>query len=105
VLYVAKFFVICGNHSLWRSHAGKMHPQRTVTRRSPRTPKGKELEVGEGSSPAVAKELEFAPKAKTVIQISTKKQFIQPPTFRDTEASTASKVLLPPWGDLYNKIH
>jgi hypothetical protein len=33
------------------------------------------------------------------------KQFTQPPTFGDTEASTGSKVMLPHWGDLFNKIN
>jgi hypothetical protein len=67
-------------------------------------PKLKEPEVGEGSTPSAARELDFTSKTESVIHTSTKKQFIQPPAFSDTEATTWSKVVLPHWGDLYNKI-
>jgi hypothetical protein len=81
-----------------------MPPRKSTTRRSPRMPKLKEPEVGEGYMPSVARQLDFASKTESVICTSTKKQFIQPSAFSDTEATTGSKVVLPHWGDLYNKI-
>jgi hypothetical protein len=78
-----------------------MPPRKPTTRRSPKL---KEPEVGEGSSPAVAKELEFAPRLEPIIRTSTKKVFTQPLAFGDTEASTRTKVVLPHWGELFNKI-
>jgi hypothetical protein len=42
--------------------AGKMPPRKPTTRKYPRAPKLKEPDVGEGSSPAVARQLEFTPK-------------------------------------------
>jgi hypothetical protein len=41
---------------------GTMPPRNPTTRRSPRAPKLKEPEVGEGSSPGAAKQLEFSPR-------------------------------------------
>jgi hypothetical protein len=76
-----------------------------MTRCSPRAPKLKEAEVGEGSSPGAARKLEFATRVEPVIKKSTKKAFSQPPTFGDTEASTGSKIMLPQWGDLFNRIN
>jgi hypothetical protein len=64
----------------------------------------KEPEVGEGSSPGATKQLEFSPRPEPVIKTSTKKAFIQPPAFRDTEASTGTKTTLPHWGELFKKI-
>jgi hypothetical protein len=78
-----------------------MPPRKPTTRRSPKL---KEPEVGEGSSPAVAKELEFAPRLEPIIRTSTKKVFTQPLAFGDTEASMRTKVVLPHWGELFNKI-
>lgn len=48
--------------------------------------------------------MEYTPRAKLVIKTSTKKAFVQPLAFSDTEASIGSKVMLPQWGDLFNKI-
>jgi hypothetical protein len=81
-----------------------MPPRKPMTRRSPRMPKMKEPEVGEGSTPGAARELDFVSKMESIIHTSTKKEFTQPLTFGDTEASTGSKVVLPHWGDLYRKI-
>jgi hypothetical protein len=81
-----------------------MPPRKPTTRRSSRIPKLKELEVGEGSTLGIARELDFVSKTKLVILTYTKKQFTQPLTFGDTKASTGSKVVLPHWGDLYSKI-
>jgi hypothetical protein len=47
---------------------------------------------------------DFVSKTESVIRTSTKKKFTQPPTLVDTEASTGSKVMLPHWGDIFNKI-
>jgi hypothetical protein len=64
----------------------------------------KEPDVGESSSPAVAKQLEFTPKPVPVIKTSTKKVFIQPPAFGDTEASIGTKAVFPHWGEIFQKI-
>jgi hypothetical protein len=68
--------------------------RKPMTRRSPRAPKLKEAEVGEGSSPGVVRQLEFAAKAESIIRMSTKKEFSQPPAFGDTEVSNGSKIML-----------
>jgi hypothetical protein len=82
-----------------------MPPRKPMTRRSPREPKLKEAEIGEGSSPGTARQLEYAPRVEPVIKTSTKKAFIQPPVFGDTEVTTGSKIMLPQWGDLFNRIN
>jgi hypothetical protein len=82
-----------------------MPPRKPTTRRSPRAPKLKEAEVGEGSSPDTARQLEFSPRVEPVIKTSTKKEFSQPPAFGDTEETTGSKIMLPQWGDLFNRIN
>jgi hypothetical protein len=82
-----------------------MPPRKPMTRRSPRAPKLKEAEVGEGSSPGAVRQLEFSTKVEPVIRTSTKKEFSQPPAFGDTEVSTGSKIMLPQWGDLFNRIN
>ena len=64
----------------------------------------KEPEVGEGSSPAAAKQLEFSPRLKPVIRISTKNFFTQPLAFGDTEESVGTKEVFPHWGELFQKI-
>jgi hypothetical protein len=84
--------------------AGKMPPRNPTTRCSPRAPKLKEAETGEGSSPGTVRQLEYAPRAEPVIKTSTKKSFVQPLVFGDTEENTGSKVMLPQWGDLFNRI-
>jgi hypothetical protein len=56
-----------------------MPPRKPTTRRSLRASKLKEPEVGEGSSPVAAKQLEFSPRPEPVIRTSTKKVFTQPP--------------------------
>jgi hypothetical protein len=81
-----------------------MPPRNPTTRCSPRAPKIKELETGEGSSPGTVRQLEYAPRPEPVVKTTTKKVFIQPLAFGDTEASTRSKVALPQWGDLFNRI-
>jgi hypothetical protein len=48
--------------------------------------------------------LEYIPRPEHVIKTSTKKKIIQPTTFGDTEASTEYKMVLPQWGDLFNRI-
>jgi hypothetical protein len=58
----------------------------------------KEPEIGKGSSLGTARKLEYAPRVEPVIKTTTKKVFVQPPTFGDTEASIGSKVALPKWG-------
>jgi hypothetical protein len=66
-----------------------------TTRRSPRAPKLKESEIGEGSFPRTVRHLEYAPRAELVIKTTTKKDFFQPSDFGDTKASTGSKIALP----------
>jgi hypothetical protein len=48
-------------------------------RQSSRDLKLKEPEVGEGSSPVAAKQLEFSPRPEPIIRTYTKKVFTQPP--------------------------
>jgi hypothetical protein len=81
-----------------------MPPRNPTTRCSPRTPKLKELETDEGYSLGTVRQLEYVPRPKPVVNTSTKKVFIQTPAFGDTKGSTRSKVALPQWGDLFNKI-
>jgi hypothetical protein len=81
-----------------------MSPGNPTTRLSLREPKLKEPEVGEVSSPGATKQLEYNPRLELVFKTTTKKVFIQPPAFGDTEASTGSNMALPHWGELFNKI-
>jgi hypothetical protein len=84
--------------------AGTMLLRKKTTRRLSRESKLKELEIGEGSSLGTTKQLEYVPRLEPFIKTTTKKVFIQPLTFGDTETSTRSKVELPQWGDLFNRI-
>jgi hypothetical protein len=84
---------------------GKMPSRKPTTRSSPRALKLKEAEIGEGSSPSTARQLEFSPRAEPVIKTSTKKAFSQPSAFGDTEETTGSNVILQQWGDLFNKVN
>jgi hypothetical protein len=82
-----------------------MPPRKPMTRHFPREPKLKEANIGEGSSPGAARKLEFSPKVESVIKTSTKKAFSQPPTFCDTKETTGLNMILPQWGDLFNRIN
>jgi hypothetical protein len=84
--------------------AGNMSLRKPTTRRSPGEPKLKEDEIGEGSSLGNARQLEYAPRVEPVIKTTTKKSFFQPSFFGDTEVSTRSKLMLPQWRDLFNRI-
>jgi len=64
----------------------------------------KEPNLGEGSSPEVAKQLEYTLGPKPIIKKTTMKVFIQPSAFGDTLASTGTKATLPQWGDLFKNI-
>jgi hypothetical protein len=101
VLYQQLIFYTVSNYVLV---AGKMPPRKPMTRRSPWAPTLKEAEIGEGSSPATARQLEYAPRVEPVIKNLKKKVFIQPPVFGDTEVTTGSKIMLPQWGYLFNRI-
>jgi hypothetical protein len=81
-----------------------MPPRKTMTRCSPRMPKMKEAEVGEGSTPGAGRNLDFVSKIELVIHTSTKNHFTQPLAFDDTEVSTRYKLMLPHWGDIFRKI-
>jgi hypothetical protein len=81
-----------------------MPPTKPTTRKSPRASKKKEPYVGEMFSPVVAKQLEFTPKPVPIIKTSTKKVFIQPPTFGDTKASIGTKEVFLHWGELFQNI-
>jgi hypothetical protein len=81
-----------------------MPPKKPSTRKSPRAPKLQEPEAGEGSSPAVVRQLEFSPKPVPIIKTSTKKAFIQPLAFGDTEANIGAKTTFPRWEELFKKI-
>jgi hypothetical protein len=64
----------------------------------------KEVKTVEGSSPRTTTQFEYAPRAKPIIKTSIKKSFVQPPVFSDMEANIGSKLMLPQWGDLFNRI-
>jgi hypothetical protein len=51
------------------------------------------------------KELEYSPNMEPMIKMSQKKHTSPPLLYKDTDASTTSKVLMPSWLNLYNKIH
>jgi hypothetical protein len=74
------------------------------TRKSLRAPKLQELEVGEGSSPAVVRQLEFTPKPVSVIKTITKEPFVQPLDFEDMKASIGAKMAFPCWEEVFKKI-
>jgi hypothetical protein len=80
-----------------------MSSKKPSTRKSPRAPTLQESEVGEGSSPLVARQLEFTPKLVPVINTITKDPFVQPPSFRDTEASIGAKMAFPHWEEIFKK--
>jgi hypothetical protein len=64
----------------------------------------KEPDMGEGSYPRAAKQLEYTLRPEPVIKTATKKVFIQPPAFGNTEARTGSKTTLPHWRYLFKNI-
>jgi hypothetical protein len=76
-----------------------------TTRCSPREPKLTEAETGEGSSLGVARQLEYTPREEEVIKTSTHKTFVQPLVFGDTYVRIGSKLILPLWRELFNKIN
>ena len=95
---------ICYRVSKCVLSAGKIPPRNRTTKRSLRESKLKELEVGEGSSPGAAKQLEFTLRPKPVIKTYTKKVFTQPSSFGDTEACTRTKETLPHWRERLKNI-
>jgi hypothetical protein len=78
--------------------------RKTATICSPRAPKIKEPDIGEGSSLGTIRQLEYALKVELVVKTTTKKYFVQPLAFGDIEESIGSKVDLPQCGDLFNRI-
>jgi hypothetical protein len=64
--------------------AGKMPPRMSTTRHLPRESELREANIGEGSSPGTARQLEYAPRVDSVIKTSMKKEFIQPLVFGGT---------------------
>jgi hypothetical protein len=66
-----------------------------MTRISSRMPKKKEVEVIKGSTPGVARELDFVSKTESIIYTSTKMKFSQPLTFDHIVTSIGSKIVLP----------
>jgi hypothetical protein len=72
-----------------------MPPKKSSTRKSSRAPKLQESKVGEGSSPSIARQLDFVPKPGSVIKRITKEPFVQPPYFGDMEASIGAKMAFP----------
>jgi hypothetical protein len=69
--------------------------QKPTTRKNLRALKLQEPEMGEGSSPMVARQLEFAPKLVPFINMATKKVFIHPLAFGDTEGNIQTKIAYP----------
>jgi hypothetical protein len=84
--------------------AGTMPPKKPSTRKSPRVPKMQELEEGQGSSLAVARQLEFTPKPVPVIKTTSKEDFIQPLAFEDIEPNIGAKTTFPRCEELFKKI-
>jgi hypothetical protein len=81
-----------------------MSPRNPTTRCSLRAPNLKEPEIGKRSCPGITSQLEYVSRSELVIKTTMKKFFIQPLAFDDTEASTRSNMVLPQWGDLFNRI-
>jgi hypothetical protein len=84
--------------------AGTMPTKKPSTRKSPRPLKLQKLETGEGSSPMVARQLDFTPKMVSIIKAITKDPFVQPPSFGDAEASIGGKMTFPRWEEVFKKI-
>jgi hypothetical protein len=78
--------------------------KKPTTRKFPRAPKLQEPETGEGSSPTVARQLEFTPKPMPVIKTANKKVFIHPPTFGDIEENIGTRTTFPRSKELFKKI-
>jgi hypothetical protein len=55
-----------------------MPPRNPMTRNSPRNPKMKEVEVSEGYTTGVERNLYFVSKTESIIHTSTKNEFTQP---------------------------
>jgi hypothetical protein len=81
-----------------------MPPKNPSTRKSPRAQKLQESEIGEISSPVVARQLEFTPKIVSIIKAITKEPFVQPLAFGDTEASIGEKTTFHRWEEVFKKI-
>ena len=81
-----------------------MPPKKTTTRKSLRVPKIQESEAGEGSSPAIARKLEFTSKSTPIIKTITNEAFAQPRSFGDTEVNIGNKKIFLRWEDLFKKI-
>jgi hypothetical protein len=81
-----------------------MPPKKPSTKKYLRAPKLQESDVGEGSSPSVARQLEFAPKQVPIIKTITKEPFVQPPDSGDTEASIGAKIAFPSSEEIFKKI-
>jgi hypothetical protein len=81
-----------------------MTPKKPTTRKSPRIPKPQESKAGEGSSPVVARKLEFTSKPTPIIKTITKEAFTQPSAFGDTEANIGTKTTFPRWEYLFKEI-
>jgi hypothetical protein len=96
MVFYASFHMFPPNATLYtclkdRFNCRNNASKKPTTRKSPRAPKLQEPEAGEGSSPAVARQLEFTPKPVPIIKTTTKKAFVQPPAFGDTEANIGPK--------------
>jgi hypothetical protein len=101
------FFIQCFSVHLPKTLflvAGTMPPKKHTTRKYPRAPNLQEPKMGEGSSPAVVRQLEFAPNPMPVIKTTTKKDFVQPSTFGDTEVNIGTTKVFPPLEEIYRKI-
>jgi hypothetical protein len=82
-----------------------MPPKKPTTRKSPRVPNLQESEAGEGSSPAVARKLEFTSKPASINKTITKEAFSHPPAFGDTEVNIGTKTTFPQWEDMFKEIN
>jgi hypothetical protein len=81
-----------------------MPPKKPTTRKYPRVPKMQASKAGEGSSPAIARKLEFTSKLAPIIKTITKESFAQPLSFGDTEVNIGTKTTFPQWEDLFKEI-
>jgi hypothetical protein len=52
----------------------------------------------------MSRQVEYTPREELVIKTSTKKDFVQPLIFGDIEVGTRSKLMLPQWVNLFNRI-
>jgi hypothetical protein len=92
------------NNQVLASFRGKMLLENKTTRHLPIAPKLKEIKIGEVSSREIVRQLVYIPMQDPVIKKIMKRVFNHPLAFGDIEERIGSKIVLPQWGDIFNRI-